>query len=214
MKLDVVKIDGAKSGTSIDLPEEIFGVEPNDHALYLAVKAHMANRRQGTHKAKERSEVRGGGRKPWRQKGRGAARVGTIRSPLWIGGGTIFGPRPRSYRQKLNKKLKRLARLSAFSLKAKEEKIVVVENFSFDEPKTKQVVEMFDALSLTGTKTLLLTAEHDANVYKSARNLPKTATLAAKDVSTYDILNHETLVMQQGAAEAIIRQFTEEKATA
>jgi large subunit ribosomal protein L4 len=214
MKLDVVKIDGAKSGDSIELPKEIFGIEPNDHALYLAVKAQLANRRQGTHKAKERGEVRGGGRKPWRQKGRGAARVGTTRSPIWIGGGTTFGPRPRNYRQKLNKKLKRLARLSALSLKAKEEKIVVVENFTFDEPKTKRVVEMFDALNLSGTKTLLLTAEHDANVYKSARNLPKTATIEAKDASTYDILNCETLLMQKGAAEAIIRQHSEEKATA
>ena len=144
MTLDIFKIDGKSQGKKAKLDDAIFGIEPNDHAIYLTVKAFLANQRQGTHKAKERAEVRGGGKKPWRQKGRGTARAGTIRSPLWIGGGTIFGPRPRDYRQKLPKKLRQLARKSALSYKAKDEQLMVVEDFTFEKPATKDFVTMID----------------------------------------------------------------------
>ena len=146
MKLDIYKIDGKTSGKTIDLSENIFGIEPNDHAIYLSVKSYLANQRQGTHKAKERGEVRGGGKKPWKQKGRGGARAGTIRSPLWVGGGTIFGPRPRDYRQDLPKKVKRLARKSALSHKVKDEQLIVVEDFNFEKPKTKEFRSFLDFL--------------------------------------------------------------------
>ena len=137
MTLEILKIDGKPSGKKVKLDKEIFGIQPNDHAIYLSVKAFLANQRQGTHKAKERSEVRGGGKKPWRQKGRGTARAGTIRSPLWIGGGTIFGPRPRDYRQKLPQKVKQLARKSALSYKAKDEQLIIVEDFTFENPNKR-----------------------------------------------------------------------------
>ena len=154
MKLDVYKIDGTQEGTSVELAEDVFGIEPNDHVIYLAVKAYLANQRQGTHKTKERNEVSGGGRKPWKQKGRGTARSGSTRSPIWIGGGTIFGPKPRNYRQKLNKKVSRLARKSALSYKASANQIIVVEDFSYDVPKTNDFVKMLDSLKIAGKKTL------------------------------------------------------------
>ena len=157
MKLEVYKIDGTKTGESIELADTIFGIEPNDHLIYLSVKATLANKRQGTAKSKERSEVSGGGKKPWKQKGRGGARAGTSRSPLWVGGGTIFGPKPRNYRQKVNKKAASLARKSALSYKAKAEQIMVVEDFSFEAPKTKELVKILEALKVYGKKTLLLT---------------------------------------------------------
>lgn len=203
MKLDVYKIDGSKSSSKVELSDEIFGIEPNDHVIYLAVKAYLANQRQGTHKAKERAEVRGGGRKPWRQKGRGAARAGTIRSPLWVGGGTIFGPRPRNYRQRLNKKTLQLARKSAFSSKAKAEQVMVVEDFDFDSPKTKELVNILDALNINGKKTLLLTAGTRQKVYLSGRNLPKLNVLQAANASVYDLVNNQLLLIQKSAVEEI-----------
>lgn len=203
MKLDVYKIDGSKSSSKVELSEDIFGVEPNDHVLYLAVKAYLANQRQGTHKAKERAEVRGGGRKPWRQKGRGAARAGTIRSPLWVGGGTIFGPRPRNYRQKLNKKTLLLARRSAYSQKAKAEQIMVVEDFDFDTPKTKELVNILNALNVNGKKTTLLTAGTRDKVYLSGRNLPKLNIRQANSASVYDLVNNQLLLIQKSAIEEI-----------
>src|SRR4030065_1328628 len=214
MTLEILKIDGKPSGETVELSKEIFEIEPNDHVLYLAVKAFLANQRQGTHKSKERSEVRGGGKKPWRQKGRGTARAGTTRSPLWIGGGTIFGPRPRDYRQKLPQKVKQLARKSALSYKAKDEQLIVVEDFSFEKPKTKDFVSMMEALNLNGKKILLLTGKNETNLYKSGRNINKVSVMEASKASTYDILNNQILILQHTAVEAIAKTFSynEEKA--
>lgn len=209
MNLDIYKIDGKSSGKRIKLDDKIFGIQPNDHAIYLTVKAFLANQRQGTHKAKERAEVRGGGKKPWRQKGRGTARAGTIRSPLWIGGGTIFGPRPRDYRQKLPKKLRQLARKSALSYKVKDEQILVVEDFTFEKPATKDFVSLINALNVSGKKILLLTGKNDTNVYKSGKNISKVSVLEASKASTYDILNNQLLILQQSAVEAIYESFRE-----
>lgn len=203
MTVDVLKTDGSKSGEKIELAENIFSIEPNDHAIYLDVKAYLANQRQGTHKAKERGEVRGGGKKPWKQKGRGGARAGTIRSPLWVGGGTIFGPRPRDYRQDLPKKVKQLARKSALSYKVKDEQLIVVEDFSFDKPKTKDFVNVLEALKLSGKKVLLLTGDYKPEVYKSGRNIPKVQILEAAKATTYDLLNNQVLVMQKSAVNVI-----------
>jgi len=203
MKVDVYKIDGSKSSSKVELSDDIFGIEPNDHVIYLTVKAFLANQRQGTHKAKERAEVRGGGRKPWKQKGRGGARAGTTRSPLWVGGGTIFGPRPRNYRQKLNKKVLQLARKSALSYKAKADQIIVVEDFDFDSPKTKELLNILSALKINGKKTLLLTAGNRQKVYLSGRNLPKLSILEASNASTYDLVNNQLLLLQKSAVEEI-----------
>lgn len=203
MKVDVYKIDGSKSSSKVELSDEIFGIEPNDHVIYLTVKAFLANQRQGTHKAKERAEVRGGGRKPWKQKGRGGARAGTTRSPLWVGGGTIFGPRPRNYRQKLNKKVLQLARKSALSYKAKADQIIVVEDFDFDSPKTKELLNILSALKINGKKTLLLTAGNRQKVYLSGRNLPKLSIREASNASTYDLVNNQLLLLQKSAVEEI-----------
>lgn len=199
MKLEVYKQDGTKSGETVELSKEIFEIEPNDHVIYLAVKAYLANQRQGTHKAKERGEVSGGGKKPWKQKGRGGARAGTIRSPLWIGGGSIFGPKPRDYRQKLNKKVLALARRSALSYKAKANQILVVEDFNFEAPKTKDFVSILNALKVKGKRTLLLTNGTLENVYKSGRNVPKINILEANKASAYDLLNNQILVLQKSA---------------
>jgi len=204
MKLDVYKIDGTKSGETIELADDIFAIKPNDHVIYLDVKAFLANQRQGTHKAKERGEVRGGGRKPWRQKGRGTARAGTIRSPLWVHGGTIFGPRPRSYRQKVNAKVKRLARKSALSYKAQANQILVVEDFNFDQPKTKEFVNILKALDLNGKKVLVLTKEKQENVFLSGRNLPKVNVMEARNASTYHLLNNQVIVFQKSAVEKLV----------
>lgn len=211
MKLDIYKIDGTSTGKKIDLADSVFGIEPNDHAIYLSVKAYLANQRQGTHKAKERKDVRGGGRKPWKQKGRGTARAGTTRSPLWVGGGTIFGPRPRSYRQDLPKKVKRLARKSAFSYKAKDKQLIVVEDFSFEAPKTKEFSELLTALKSDGKKVLLLTGSTDSIVFRSGRNIPKVKVLEAAKSSTYDILNNQVLIMQKSAVDVIVKTFDENK---
>ncbi len=207
MKLDVLKIDGKSSGKKVELSDEIFGIEPNDHAIYLAVKSFLANQRQGTSKAKERSEVRGGGKKPWKQKGRGGARAGTTRSPLWVGGGTIFGPRPRDYRQDLPKKVRRLARKSALSHKVKDEQLILVEDFNFEKPKTKEFANILESLKLTGKKILLLTNGNQEVVFKSGRNIPKTKILEAAKASTYDILNNQILVIQESAVDVIHKTF-------
>ena len=209
MTLDIYKIDGKSSGKKVKLDDAIFGIEPNDHAIYLTVKAFLANQRQGTHKAKERAEVRGGGKKPWRQKGRGTARAGTTRSPLWIGGGTIFGPRPRDYRQKLPKKVRQLARKSALSYKAKDQQLMIVEDFTFEKPATKDFVSMINSLNLNGKKILLLTGKNDTNVYKSGRNISKVNVLEASKASTYDILNNQLLILQKSAIDAISETFRE-----
>ena len=208
MTLDVLKIDGSKSGDKIDLSDSIFAIEPNDHAIYLSVKAFLANQRQGTSKSKERGEVRGGGKKPWKQKGRGGARAGTSRSPLWVGGGTIFGPRPRDYRQDLPKKVRRLARKSAFSYKAKDAQLLVVEDFNLDQPKTKDFSKILSALKVGGKKILLLTEVNNPNVYKAGRNIPKVKILEASKASTYDLLNNQVLILQKSAVKEIEKTFT------
>ena len=208
MTLDVLKIDGSKSGEKVKLPDNIFAIEPNDHAIYLSVKAYLANQRKGTHKAKERGEVRGGGKKPWKQKGRGGARAGTTRSPLWVGGGTIFGPRPRNYRQELPKKVKRLARKSALSYKVKDEQLLVVEDFNLEQPKTKDFNKILNSLNVNGKKVLLLTDTNKVNVYKSGRNIPKVQILEASKASTYDLLNNQILIIQKSAVKEIEKTFT------
>lgn len=207
MKIDVLKTDGSSTGRQIELSDEIFGIEPNSNAIYLAVKSYLANQRQGTHKAKERGEVRGGGKKPWKQKGRGGARAGTTRSPLWVGGGTIFGPRPRDYRQDLPKKLRRIARTSALSSKVKDEQLMVVEDFNFESPKTKEFDKILRSLNAGGKKVLLLTTGNLNTVYKSGRNIPKVKVLEADKASTYDILNNQILVLQESAVNAITKTF-------
>jgi len=203
MKLDVYKIDGTPSGESIELSDSVFAIEPNDHVVYLSVKAYLANQRQGTHKTKERNEVSGGGKKPWKQKGKGGARAGSSRSPLWVGGGTIFGPKPRDYRQKLNKKVNVLARRSALSMKAKANQIMIVEDFNFEAPKTKDFVAVLKSLNIYGKKTLLLTSDNLINVYKSGRNIEKVSICDAVNASTYEILNNQQLLIQKSAIEKI-----------
>jgi len=207
MKLDIYKIDGKSSGKKVDISKDIFGIEPNDHAIYLAVKTYLANQRQGTHKSKERGEIRGGGKKPWKQKGRGGARAGTSRSPLWVGGGRIFGPRPRDYNQGIPKKVKSLARKSAFSYKLKDEQVIVVEDFNFDVSKTKEFANILKALNVSGKKVLLLTNGKQENVYKSGRNIPKVKILEANKASTYDILNNQILILQKSAVDVINGSF-------
>ncbi len=207
MKVDILKIDGSKSGKKAELNPEIFGVEPNNHVVYLYVKTYLANQRQGTSKTKERNEVRGGGRKPWRQKGRGTARAGSSRSPIWIGGGTIFGPKPKDYKSDLPKKVKKLARNSALSYKAKEKEIVVVEDFNFEQPKTKDMVQIIKSLQLRDKKTLLLTGKNDITLYKSGRNIPRFKVLDVSSASVYDIVNSKTLLVQQSALDYINTTF-------
>ena len=207
MTLDILKIDGSKSGDKIDLSDSIFAIEPNDHAIYLSVKAFLANQRQGTSKSKERGEVRGGGKKPWKQKGRGGARAGTSRSPLWVGGGTIFGPRPRDYRQDLPKKVRRLARKSALSYKAKDSQLLVIEDFNIEQPKTKEFSKILSALKVNGKKVLLLTELNNQNIYKSGRNIPKVKVLEASKASTYDLLNNQILILQKSAVKEIEKTF-------
>jgi large subunit ribosomal protein L4 len=206
MKLDILNTDGTTSG-QLDLADDIFGIQPNDHAIYLAVKAYLANQRQGTSKSKERGEVSGGGKKPWKQKGRGGARAGTSRSPLWVGGGTIFGPRPRDYRMSLAKKVKRLARKSAFSYKIKDDQLLIVEDFVLQQAKTKDFVNILNNLKVSGKKVLFLTSEYSELVYKSGRNLPKVKVLEAAKASTYDILNNQVLIVQKSAVDVINKSF-------
>lgn len=207
MKIATYTKDGAK-GAEIELNPEVFGIEPNAHVVYQAVRSHLAAKRQGTSKTKERAEVRGGGRKPWRQKGRGTARAGTIRSPLWVGGGTIFGPRPRNYRQRLPKKVRRLARKSAFSMKAQDEQVMVVENFSVDQPRTAEMYGILKALSLEGTKTLLLVPEYDRNLWLAGRNIRNLEICEASKASTYNVLNNQMVLVQEGALPVIEQMFT------
>ncbi len=203
MLLEVYKIDGSLSGEKVTLTPEIFEMKPNDHAIYQAVRSFLANQRQGTHKVKPRNEVRGGGKKPFRQKKTGQARAGTNRSPLWIGGGSIFGPKPHDYVVKLPAKMKKLARKSALSYKAKDNSIMVVEDFTFNEPKTKQITSVLKALSLNERKTLLLTNKTDGVVLKSGRNIPTLKIREANKASTYEILKNEVLLIQKSALDIL-----------
>ncbi|MBI4428425.1 MAG: 50S ribosomal protein L4 [Ignavibacteriales bacterium] len=199
MQLNVYKTDGSLTGEKVALDPAIFEIKPNDHALYQAVRSYMANQRQGTHKVKSRNEVRGGGKKPFRQKKTGRARAGTTRSPLWIGGGSIFGPTPHDYVVKLPAKVRKLARKSALSYKAKDEAIVVVEDFSPSAPKTKEIVNVLKALSLDTKKTLLLTGKTDQTLLKSGRNIATLKVREADKASTYEILDNQVLLIQKSA---------------
>ncbi|PSL47384.1 large subunit ribosomal protein L4 [Chitinophaga niastensis] len=212
MQIDILNIEGKKTGRSIELPEEIFGVEPNNHVIYLAVKQYLAAQRQGTHKVKTRAEVQGASRKLHKQKGTGGARKGNIRNPLYKGGGTIFGPKPHGWGFKLNRKVKDLAKISALSVKAKENSIIIVEDLQLETPKTKQFVGFLKNLNINvdGKKTMFIMPEYNDNVYLSLRNIPTVDGTMLSDVNTYDIMNSNYLVFTESAA----RIFTEEPAEA
>ena len=203
MEVSVYNINGQETGRKVALNESIFGIEPNDHAIYLAVKQYMANQRQGTHKSKERSEISGSTRKLGRQKGGGGARRGDINSPVLVGGGRVFGPKPRDYWFKLNKKVKDLARRSALSYKAHENAIVVVEDFTFEAPKTKDFVEMTNNLKVSDKKLLLVLPESNKNVYLSARNIKRANVIIASDLNTYKVLEADTLVITESSLKSI-----------
>jgi len=199
MELSVLNIKGEDTGKKVTMSEEIFGIEPNEHAIYLDVKLYLANQRQGTHKSKERAEINHSTRKIKRQKGTGGARAGSIKSPVFIGGGRIFGPRPRNYTFKINRKVKTLARISALSAKAKIDAISVLESFTFDAPKTKSYLTVLNSLSLVNTKTLLILPEVDSNVYLSSRNIPKAKVTTVDLVNTYDLMNADRLLISESA---------------
>ncbi|MDR0232368.1 MAG: 50S ribosomal protein L4 [Dysgonamonadaceae bacterium] len=203
MELSVYNIKGEDTGKKVTLNDSIFGVEPNDHAIYLDVKQHLANKRQGTHKSKERSEMSGSTRKLGRQKGGGGARRGDINSPVLVGGARVFGPKPRDYEFKLNKKVKALARISALAHKAKANAIVVVEDFSFETPKTKDFIDMVKNLKVADKKMLLVLAENNKNIYLSARNLQKTNVTTVSELNTYKVLDAAQLVVTESSLAAI-----------
>jgi large subunit ribosomal protein L4 len=203
MEVKVLDTNGKETGRKVNLDDTVFAIEPNKHAVYLDVKQYLANQRQGTHKAKERAEVAGSTRKIKKQKGTGTARAGSKKSPLFKGGGTVFGPRPRSYSFKLNKNLKRLARKSAFSIKALESNILVVEDFTFDAPNTKQFINVLSSLGLENKKSLFILGDSNKNVYLSSRNLKTTSVVTSSELSTYAILNAKSLVLLEGSIEAI-----------
>ena len=208
MEVSVYNIKGEDTGKKVVLNDAVFGIEPNDHAIWLDVKQIMANKRQGTHKSKERSESAGSTKKLGRQKGGGGARRGDIKSPVLVGGGRVFGPVPRDYSFKLNKKVKQLARRSALSYKAQAGSIVVVEDFSFDAPKTTQFIELTKNLSVSDKKTLFVLPEANKNVFLSARNLQRQEMAIASDVNTYQVLNAETMVVTEKALQAIEEVLT------
>ncbi|MBR5002563.1 MAG: 50S ribosomal protein L4 [Bacteroidaceae bacterium] len=203
MELSVYNIQGQDTGKKVALNDAVFGIEPNDHAIYLDVKQFLANQRQGTHKSKERSEVSGSTRKLHKQKGTGGARIGDINSPVLVGGGRVFGPKPRDYRFKLNKKVKALARKSALTYKAQENAIVVVEDFSFEAPKTKEFVALTKKLQVADKKIVLVLSDQNKNVYLSARNLTNARVITLSDLNTYRVLDNKALVLTESALEAI-----------
>jgi len=203
MKIAVLDKNGKDTGRKVDLSKEVYGIEPNNHAVYLDVKQYLANQRQGTHKAKERAEIVGSTRKIKKQKGTGTARAGSIKSGIFKGGGRIFGPRPRSYSFKLNKNLKRLARRSALSIKANEKAIIVVEDLSFDEPKTQEFTSVLKSLGLDTKKSLFVLGESNNNLYLSSRNLKRTEVITNLELSTYKIMNANSLVLFEGSLEGI-----------
>jgi len=207
MKVTIHKTDGESSGNEADLNDQIFGIEPNETVLYEDVRRFLANKRQGTASTKERGEVRGGGRKAYKQKGTGMARRGSIRSPLLRGGGTVFGPKPRNYTVRLTKKAKRLARMSALSLKASEDAIRIVDGLSLDQPKTKEIVSLLTALEIADKKVLILTKETDMTIYKSARNLPNVHVLEANKPTTYEIMNADIILIMNEAIGTLEESF-------
>jgi len=203
MEVKVLDFNGKDTGRKVQLSDSVFAIEPNNHAVYLDVKQYLANQRQGTHKAKERAEVAGSTRKIKKQKGTGTARAGSAKNPLFKGGGTVFGPRPRSYSFKLNKSLKRLARKSAFSIKAKESNIIVLEDFNFETPNTKNFINVLKALELENKKSLFVLGDTNKNVYLSSRNLKASNAVSANELSTYAILNANNLVLLESSLEVI-----------
>ena len=203
MKLSVFNIKGESTGREISLDDNVFGIEPNTHAVYLDVKQYLANQRQGTHKTKNRNEISGSTRKIKKQKGTGTARAGSIKSPIFRGGGTMFGPRPRDYSFKLNKKLKQLARKSALSVKAKEDKIKVLEDFNFDTPKTQEFLSILKGLQSDSVKSLVILGSANNNVYLSSRNIKNTKVASLDGVSTYDLVNAQQLILLESSIEAI-----------
>jgi large subunit ribosomal protein L4 len=208
MKLAVLDINGKETGREVELPKSVFGIEPNDHAIYLDVKQHLANKRQGTHAAKERADIVGSTRKIKKQKGTGTARAGSIKSPVFRGGGRVFGPRPRDYHFKLNKKVKRLARMSALSQKMNNKEIVVIEDFSFDTPKTKEFKKVLKNLELDNKKSTFVLADLNKNVYLSSRNLERSRVLTFSGLNTYRILNSNKLVFSESALTDVESNFT------
>ncbi len=199
MEVKVYQNDGTLGSETAQLADSVFGIEPNEHVVYLAVKAHLANKRQGTHSTKERAQVRGGGRKPWKQKGRGAARAGTRRSPLWVGGGTVFGPRPHTYKISLPKKVRKLARRSVLSLKAQSQNVFVIDDLSFDAPKTSKLVDILQKMGVDTSKVMILTSECKIAIYNSGKNIPYFGVEQARIASSYDILNCKTLIIEKTA---------------
>ncbi|WP_199120970.1 50S ribosomal protein L4 [Pedobacter sp. ASV28] len=207
MEVKVVNISGKETGAKVQLPESVFGVTPNDHAIYLDVKQYLANQRQGTHKSKQRNEIAGSTRKLYKQKGTGGARAGSIKSPLFNGGGRVFGPQPRDYSFKLNKKLKSLARKSALAYKAQDNNVVVLEDFNFDSIKTKNYINLVNALNLANEKTLLVLPEQNNNIYLSSRNIQKTKVITAGDLNTYDVLNAGKLLLTANSLKTLEEAF-------
>jgi len=203
MEVKVLDINGKETGRKVNLDDTVFAIEPNKHSVYLDVKQYLANQRQGNHKAKERAEVAGSTRKIKKQKGTGTARAGSAKNPLFKGGGTVFGPRPRSYSFKLNKNLKRLARKSAFSLKVKESNLMVVEDFTFEAPSTKNFINVLKSLGLENKKSLFVLGDSNKNVYLSSRNLKASSVVTTSELSTYAILNAKSLVLLEGALDGI-----------
>jgi large subunit ribosomal protein L4 len=208
MQADVLNIKGEKTGRTIELPDEIFGIEPNTHVVYLAVKQYLAAQRQGTHKVKTRAEVHGASRKLHRQKGTGGARKGNLRNPLYKGGGTVFGPKPHAYDFKLNRKVKDLAKISALSAKAQENSVVVVEDVNMEAPKSKDFAGILNNLKVSDKKALFVIPEYNDNVYLSSRNIPSVLTVLLSDLNTYDLVNADVIVFTESAAKI----FTEEDA--
>jgi len=203
MKVAVLDIKGKETGREVELSDAVFAIEPNNHAVYLDVKQYLAHQRQGTHKSKERAEIAGSTRKIKKQKGTGTARAGSIKSPVFRGGGRIFGPRPRDYKQKLNKNVKRLARKSALSLKTKDNALVVVENFNFESPRTKDFIQFLKSLGLENKKSLIVLGDTNNNIYLSSRNLQTSGVITTSELSTYKILKANSLVLLEGALEGI-----------
>ncbi len=209
MQLEVINKEGKKTGRMIELPDDIFGAEPNSHVIWLAVKQYLAARRQGTHKVKTRAEVEGSSKKLHKQKGTGGSRKGNIRNPLYKGGGTVFGPKPHSYDFKLNRKVKDLAKIGALSSKAKENKIFIVEDFSIETPSTKEFTQIFRSLNTESRKALFIIPEHNENLYKSFRNVPSICGTLLSDINTYDIINSDAVVFTESAAKIFVEENEE-----
>jgi large subunit ribosomal protein L4 len=207
MEANILNISGKETGKKVKLSEKIFGIEPNDHAIYLDVKQYLANQRQGTHKSKERAEINRTTKKLKRQKGTGGARAGSMKSPLFVGGGRAFGPRPRDYSFKLNRKLKHLACMSALTYKAKDKNIIVLENFKLDQPKTKTYTDILKSLNLSDKKALVVLPSHDNNIFLSSRNVQRNKVTTASELNTYDVLNAHQLVIVEGSVAALENRF-------